>query len=241
MSYQRTIAYKFKLYSKYKTNIWGHLKLKRKLKKVKWEKTYLKTKISQKYLSKKPKKVYLKRIFKYKLEEKQKLRYFYGNISFKKLKMFKNISKKKSNNLSLNFIKLLESKLDVVLYRSNLIDNIFVCKYLIKNGCILINNKIIKNNNYFLKKGDIIKFNLTKERKKQLVNKFKRTVKEPIISGGHQGPLLKTDQMVRKLYPKNLEINCNNLSIKYLNDISNIENLYYPFNLDPIASLNYFK
>ena len=240
MSYQRSIPYKFSLNLKYKTNIWGHLRLEKKLTKVKWQKTYLKTKISQKYLSKKPKKIYLKRIFKYKLEEKQKLRYFYGNISFKKLKMFHNISKKKTNNnLSLNFIKLLESKLDVVLYRSNLINNIFVCKYLIKNGSILINNKTIKNNNYFLKNGDIIKFNLTKRKKEKLFNEFKRTIKEPLIGG--RGPLLKTDQMIRKLFPKHLEINYSNFSINYLNDISNIEDLYYPFNLDIKASLNYFK
>lgn len=240
MSYQRSIPHKFNLNFKYKTNIWGHLGLEKKLTKVKWQKTYLKTKTSQRYLSKKPKKIYLKRIFKYKLEEKQKLRYFYGNLNLKKLKMFNNIAKKKTNNLSLNFIKLLESKLDVVLYRSNVIHNIFVCKYLIKNGYIVINNKTIKNNNYFLKSGDIIKFNLTKIKKQRLFNEFKRTVKKPLI-GGKRGPLLKKDQMVRKLFPKNLEINYSTLSIKYLDNISNIEDLYYPFNLDIKASLNYFK
>lgn len=100
--------------------------------------------------------IYYKKWFIFKIKEQQKLRELYGNISINRLKrIYKKIIYFK-NNFIYNFIKFLEYRLDIVLYRMNYFINFKLINYNIKYGNIFINKKCVKNMNYFVKIYDII-------------------------------------------------------------------------------------
>ena len=129
---------------------------------------------------------------------------------------------KKSNIVS--FFQLFESKLDVVIFRSNIISNLFRIQKLIKTGRILINNQIITNINYLVKRGDIIKLNLNISEKKKSLKKLRLIFKFFFR--------FKLKIIHTKFFPKHLEINYKTLTILYLNDILKLKDIYFPISLN---------
>ena len=112
MAFQR-IPFKLKINLKHRTNIWGNPNIERKITKKKWENIFLNTSVYKKIgyfarkrlkKSKKVKKIYLKWLFKNKLQEKQKFKYFYGNLLNYRLKGFHLLAKKK---ISIEFLVIL--------------------------------------------------------------------------------------------------------------------------------------
>lgn len=100
--------------------------------------------------------------FKYNLDNKQRLSFFYGNLRKTYLKMLtssslKNFKQTKTQAVLL-LIEKLESRLDVALYRTKFATNINCARQLISHKKIYVNNKIVSNNSYLLKKGDFITF-----------------------------------------------------------------------------------
>ena len=104
-----------------------------------------------------------KKKYKTSLQEKNKIKTFYGNLSNKALK--KNIkllkskkikSLKKLINKNILLIQTFEKNLDVVLYRSHFVNSIRAGKQLILHNHVKINNKIVKSNSYTIKPGDVI-------------------------------------------------------------------------------------
>ena len=134
---------------------------------------------------------------------------------------------------SKNFIQLLESKLDTILYRSYLINNIFMSKYLIKTKKISVNNKIIKNVNYNLNPGDLVKIITTSQNKKNLLYTLKNSLRS----------FFKIDVQIllSLINPKHLEINYKTLSFIYWRKIDKINQLYYPINLNLKFIKRYYK
>lgn len=110
-----------------------------------------------------------KKKYSYHLQSKKKFNLFYGSLLQKYLKkQIKNITKKKLNiqNHIVNYNKktlfllnIFESRLDTILYRSHFTLSIRTAKQLISHGHISVNNIVIKNSSYTLKKGDLIKVN----------------------------------------------------------------------------------
>ena len=100
-----------------------------------------------------------KKFFQKRLFEKQQFKNFYGCIQEYKLKniLQKLLKKNYRINLFQKFLILLESRLDINLVRLKLVKTIFQSKQLINHKKIKVNNKIINNPNFLLKKGDIIK------------------------------------------------------------------------------------
>ena len=102
------------------------------------------------------------------LDNQQKLRKFYGNLT---LKQYKKIKK---NNLSLNnFIYALESRLDILLYRLNLVPSIWAARQLITHKNIYINDKIINICSYKVKFKDVLHIKKNKEDYVKLILKKK--------------------------------------------------------------------
>jgi len=99
-----------------------------------------------------------KKLFKERLFEKQQFKNFYGCIPEYQLKNLFNILKNKKDNTDIinKFVILLESRLDVVIFRLQIAKTIFESKQIINHNKIKVNNKIVNFQNYILKKGDII-------------------------------------------------------------------------------------
>lgn len=95
-----------------------------------------------------------KRRYKNVLQETNKFKLMYGGFTTKKIKMILN---KKSKIISpINFLKLFENRLDVILYRAKFVLSIREAGQIIYQGKILLNNKTIKIKSYVVKSGDII-------------------------------------------------------------------------------------
>jgi small subunit ribosomal protein S4 len=110
-----------------------------------------------------------KKFFRERLNTKQQLKFFYGCLPEYQIKnLFKSIKEKK--NIIEKFLILLESRIDIILFRLNISKSIFHSKQLINHGKIKVNNKIIKSQNIFLKKGDIISIENTKKLNKSKLN-----------------------------------------------------------------------
>jgi ribosomal protein S4 len=82
---------------------------------------------------------------------KLKLRRFYGNISKKKIKKIFRESFLNSNFLGKSFICLLESRLDVLLYRANFFKSIFSSRQYIFHQGIYVNGVMLYKPNYKVK------------------------------------------------------------------------------------------
>lgn len=82
---------------------------------------------------------------------KLKLRRFYGNISHKKFKQIFKESSLNSNFLGKSFICLLESRLDVLLYRAHFFKSIFSARQYIFHKGIYVNGVLMNKPNYKIK------------------------------------------------------------------------------------------
>lgn len=88
---------------------------------------------------------------------RQQFRIFYGFLRIRTLQLIIKKSFKKMNSINY-FLYLMESRLDVILYRLNFVSSVRMARQLIVHGNVLINNRIIRNPNYNFKKKDILTF-----------------------------------------------------------------------------------
>jgi len=131
--------------------------------------------------------------------QRQQFRIFYG---FLKIKVFKKIIKRslKYKNAVNYFIYLMESRLDIILYRLNITKSIRMSRQFIVHGNIMINNKIIKNPSYNLKKDNILSF-----KKNIIIN-----IKKKIINN------LYSKNWVLSFLPNYIEFSYKNLNFKFI-------------------------
>lgn len=94
--------------------------------------------------------------FKNRLKEKKKLSILYGNLSNKEIK--KNLEKAQKLNGSAkeNLLLLLESRLDIILYRALFFPSIKFARHWIKTNKILVNSQSVTIPSYKAQFGDII-------------------------------------------------------------------------------------
>lgn len=85
-----------------------------------------------------------------------KLSVFYGNIKIKSFKPFLNVTAKNQRIWAGVTPFLLESRLDILLYRTNLFKSIFFIKQFIKHRGVLVNGLCLYETNYQVRVGDII-------------------------------------------------------------------------------------
>lgn len=116
----------------------------------------------KKKMKKLPARIRYKGWFLLKILEQRKVRNLYGNITLTRLKNIYKKLLKTNSNFFLNFLKTLEYRLDVLVYKLNLFTTIKYCQYLIKKKYILV-NKLHKNLNYIVKIDDVIKILSTKK------------------------------------------------------------------------------
>ena len=90
------------------------------------------------------------------LREKQKLKGYYGNIGEKQ---FRNIYKEaysKKGDTSENLLIFLESRLDAIIYRSNIVPTVFAARQFVNHKHVSVNGKVVNIASYRCKPGDLI-------------------------------------------------------------------------------------
>jgi ribosomal protein S4 len=100
--------------------------------------------------------------FKYNLQNKQRLSFFYGRLGKSYLKKLVKFALKDSKNTNAHaailFIEKLETRLDTALYRAHFSPSFSNARQLISHKKVYVNNIIAQHNSYTLKKGDLITF-----------------------------------------------------------------------------------
>lgn len=135
---------KYKLYLRLKANVINHPKIfYNKLKKQKWLKF---KKYKAQHLSE----------YSSIIMAKQRLRAFYGNISEKQIRCLYRKAKYFSGITAINFIQLIESRLDTVLFRLRFANTFEEIKQYITHKHILVNKQVVSSPSFLLKEGDII-------------------------------------------------------------------------------------
>ena len=94
--------------------------------------------------------------FKTLLEERKKLCLIYGCLNKNSMQKIFQQAKKLQGKFDENFVKIVESRLDVALFRICFFPTFFSARQYVKYGHILVNNSVIKLPSYMLKAGDII-------------------------------------------------------------------------------------
>lgn len=94
--------------------------------------------------------------FKILLEERKKCSIAYGCLNKKQMQKIFLQAKKFEGKFDENFVKIVESRLDVALFRICFFPTLFSARQWVNHGHILVNNSVITLPGYILKSGDII-------------------------------------------------------------------------------------
>jgi small subunit ribosomal protein S4 len=87
---------------------------------------------------------------------KQKLRFYYGNITEKQFRKIYTEAARRKGNTAENLIGLLESRLDAVVYRAKLVPTVFAARQFVNHGHVKVNGKRVNIPSYVCKAGDVI-------------------------------------------------------------------------------------
>ena len=163
--------------------------------------------------------------FKYNLQNKQRLNFYYGTLRKSYLKRVVKSTldefKRRNTHSTVLFIEKLETRLDTALYRTYFSYSFKNARQFISHKKVYVNNKIVQHNSYLLKKGDLITFD--KDVAKFMgLNVFKRKI--------------------WALPPKHFQINYRTFQILVIEDIKYTNCLnYYPFWVDFNSFLQFYK
>ena len=90
------------------------------------------------------------------LKAKQRLKFYYGNISEKQFRNLFELASKTKGDVSENFIGMLESRLDAVVYRANFVPSVFAARQFVNHKHVMVNGKTVNISSYRLKVGDVV-------------------------------------------------------------------------------------
>ena len=117
-------------------------------------------------------------VFKNLLEERKKLSIIYGCLGEKQIQKLLLQAKKYDGKWDENLIKILERRLDVILFRICFFPTIFSAKQWINHKHVYVNNSLVTLPGYQLKAGDII--TIAPEKKNILKRKVSNSIAEKI-------------------------------------------------------------
>ena len=99
------------------------------------------------------------------LYAKQKIRFYYGDITEKQFKRIYEKASNKKGDTGQILIELLERRLDAVVYRMKFVPTIFAARQFVNHGHVKVNGKRVTIPSYTVKDGDAIEL---KEQSKQI-------------------------------------------------------------------------
>lgn len=90
------------------------------------------------------------------LRAKQKLKFYYGNISEKQFRASYELALRMKGDSSENLIGLLERRIDAVVYRAKFVATVFAARQLVSHGHVKLNGKRVTIASIKVKVGDVI-------------------------------------------------------------------------------------
>lgn len=153
------------------------------------------------------------------LRAKQRMRFYYGNITEKQFRNTFKAATKIKGDVSENFVSLLELRLDIVVYRANFVPTVFAARQFVNHKHILVNGKIVNIPSYRLKIGDTIE---VREKSKNLTM------------------VLDSLQKLERDVPSYLQLDKDNKAIKVLNQATFAE-IPYGCEMEPNLVIEYYS
>lgn len=90
------------------------------------------------------------------LNEKQKLKGYYGNITEKQFRAIYAEAQRRRGDTGEILVGLLESRLDAFVYRMGVVSTVFAARQFVNHGHIKVNGKRVNIASYRLKEGDVV-------------------------------------------------------------------------------------
>lgn len=153
------------------------------------------------------------------LTAKQKLKFYYGNVSEKQFHKYYVEAIRRSGDAAENFIGILESRLDNLVYKAKFVPSIFAARQFVNHGHVLVNGKKVNIPSYMVKAGDVIE---VREKSKTL----------PIViaamEAGHRD------------FPGYLEVDSKKMTAKY-SFVPKFEDVPYAAIMEPNLVIEYYS
>ena len=150
---------------------------------------------------------------------KQKLRFYYGDLSEKQFKRIYDKAANQRGDTSQILIDLLERRLDAIIYRMKFVPTIFSARQIVNHGHIKVNGKRVNIPSYTAKDGDVIEI---KDNSKQ-INLFL----ESIVSQERE-------------IPEYLEVDVKEFKGRFLRSPL-IHDVPYPVTMEPNLVIEYYS
>ncbi len=153
------------------------------------------------------------------LTAKQKLKFYYGNVSEKQFHKYYVEAIRRSGDAAENFIGILESRLDNLVYKAKFVPTIFAARQFVNHGHILVNGKKVNIPSYMVKAGDVIE---VREKSKAL----------PIVIAAMEAG--------NRDFPGYLEVDSKKMSAKY-SFVPKFEDVPYAAVMEPNLVIEYYS
>ena len=150
---------------------------------------------------------------------KQKLRFYYGDITEKQFRKIYHRASKTKGDTSQILIELLERRLDAIVYRMKFVPTIFAARQLVNHGHVLVNGKRVNIPSYTVSDEDVIEL---KEQSKQI-----NLVQESIASQERE-------------IPEYLEVDSKEFKGRFLR-APLIHDVPYPVTMEPNLVIEYYS
>tara|TARA_B100001123_G_C15174629_1_gene972846 strand:- start:592 stop:1212 length:621 start_codon:yes stop_codon:yes gene_type:complete len=150
---------------------------------------------------------------------KQKLRFYYGDLTEKQFRKIYNKASNIKGDTSQILIELLERRLDAIVYRMKFVPTIFSARQLVNHGHVKVNGKRVNIPSYTVKDGDEISI---KDQSKQI-----NIIQESVISQERE-------------IPEYLEVDIKELKGRFLR-APLIHDVPYPVTMEPNLVIEYYS
>ena len=150
---------------------------------------------------------------------KQKLRFYYGDITEKQFRKIYDKASSIKGDTSEILIELLERRLDAIVYRMKFVPTIFAARQLVNHGHVKVNGKRVNIPSYTVKDGDEISI---KEQSKQI-----NLIQEAIVSQERE-------------IPEYLEVDTKDLKGRFLR-APLMHDVPYPVTMEPNLVIEYYS
>ena len=153
------------------------------------------------------------------LRAKQKLKGYYGNINEKQFRRIYAEAVQAKGDTSEQLIGLLESRLDIIVYRMLFVPTVFAARQLINHGHVTVNGKRVNVASYRVREGDQVEIR-------------QKSKEHPVV--------LEATQTLERDVPDYMEIDFENLKGTFVR-IPVLADVPYPVQMEPNLVIEYYS